>query len=53
MQGPAILHELPKAGIHVPIVGIGGITIDRVEEVGTSTGTARYVCERKFADRGI
>ncbi|MGW9526500.1 thiamine phosphate synthase [Paenibacillus terrae] len=33
VQGPAILHELRKAGMDVPIVGIGGITVDRVEEV--------------------
>lgn len=33
VQGSAILHEMRKAGIHVPIVGIGGITKDRVEEV--------------------
>jgi thiamine-phosphate pyrophosphorylase len=33
VQGPAIMHEMRKAGIHVPIVGIGGITKDRVEEV--------------------
>lgn len=33
VQGPAILHKLRKAGIDVPIVGIGGITMDRVEEV--------------------
>ncbi|MBE3650097.1 thiamine phosphate synthase [Paenibacillus polymyxa] len=33
VQGPAILHEMRKAGIDLPIVGIGGITIDRVEEV--------------------
>lgn len=32
-QGPAILHELREAGIHLPIVGIGGITVERVEEV--------------------
>ncbi|AUS28197.1 thiamine phosphate synthase [Paenibacillus polymyxa] len=33
VQGSAILHEMRKAGIDLPIVGIGGITIDRVEEV--------------------
>ncbi|ADM71535.1 Thiamine-phosphate synthase [Paenibacillus polymyxa E681] len=33
VQGPAILYEMRKAGIDVPIVGIGGITVDRVEEV--------------------
>ncbi|MEC0234179.1 thiamine phosphate synthase [Paenibacillus kribbensis] len=33
VQGPVILHELRKAGMDVPIVGIGGITVDRVEEV--------------------
>ncbi|MGQ3482035.1 thiamine phosphate synthase [Paenibacillus sp. TY11] len=33
VQGTAILHEMRKAGIDVPIVGIGGITVDRVEEV--------------------
>ncbi|WP_025718335.1 thiamine phosphate synthase [Paenibacillus sp. 1-18] len=33
VQGPVILYELRKAGIDVPIVGIGGITADRVEEV--------------------
>jgi thiamine-phosphate pyrophosphorylase len=33
VQGPTILHELRKAGMDVPIVGIGGITVDRVEEV--------------------
>jgi thiamine-phosphate pyrophosphorylase len=33
VQGSAILHELRKAGMDVPIVGIGGITVDRVEEV--------------------
>ncbi|MDP1511414.1 thiamine phosphate synthase [Paenibacillus sp. CMAA1739] len=33
VQGPAILHEIRKAGIVVPIVGIGGITVERVEEV--------------------
>ncbi|NEU28621.1 thiamine phosphate synthase [Paenibacillus ottowii] len=33
VQGPAILHEMRKARIDVPIVGIGGITIERVEEV--------------------
>ncbi|ANY72727.1 thiamine phosphate synthase [Paenibacillus ihbetae] len=32
-QGPAILRELREAGIRLPIVGIGGITVDRVEEV--------------------
>ncbi|MFG1735211.1 Thiamine-phosphate synthase [Paenibacillus sp. GM2FR] len=32
-QGPAILRELREAGIHLPIVGIGGITVERVEEV--------------------
>ena len=32
-QGPAILRELRKAGIDLPIVGIGGITVERVEEV--------------------
>ncbi|ADO58164.1 thiamine phosphate synthase [Paenibacillus polymyxa] len=33
VQGPAILYEMRKAGIDLPIVGIGGITIDRVKEV--------------------
>ncbi|KZE70362.1 thiamine-phosphate diphosphorylase [Paenibacillus polymyxa] len=33
VQGPAILHEMRKARIDIPIVGIGGITIERVEEV--------------------
>lgn len=33
VQGPAILRELRAAGIHLPIVGIGGITVERVEEV--------------------
>lgn len=33
VQGPAILHEMRKSGIDLPIVGIGGITIDRVKEV--------------------
>ncbi|OAZ46537.1 thiamine phosphate synthase [Paenibacillus polymyxa] len=33
VQGPAILYEMRKAGIDLPIVGIGGITIDRVEEM--------------------
>ncbi|URJ35406.1 thiamine phosphate synthase [Paenibacillus polymyxa] len=33
VQGPAILHEMRKVGIDLPIVGIGGITVDRVEEV--------------------
>ena len=32
-QGPAILREMREAGIHLPIVGIGGITVERVEEV--------------------
>ncbi|MHA2854126.1 thiamine phosphate synthase [Paenibacillus lautus] len=32
-KGPAILRELREAGIHLPIVGIGGITVERVEEV--------------------
>ncbi|MEC0203899.1 thiamine phosphate synthase [Paenibacillus lautus] len=32
-QGPAILRELRLAGIDLPIVGIGGITVERVEEV--------------------
>lgn len=32
-QGPAILRELREAGIDLPIVGIGGITVERVEEV--------------------
>ncbi len=27
------MHEMRKAGIDLPIVGIGGITVDRVEEV--------------------
>ncbi|AZH30873.1 thiamine phosphate synthase [Paenibacillus sp. M-152] len=33
VQGPAILHEMRKSGIDLPIVGIGGITVDRVGEV--------------------
>ncbi|QYK63740.1 thiamine phosphate synthase [Paenibacillus sp. S25] len=33
VQGPAIIYEMRKAGIDVPIVGIGGITVDRIEEV--------------------
>ncbi|MCV9950929.1 thiamine phosphate synthase [Paenibacillus sp. BT-177] len=33
VQGPAILYEMRKAGIDLPIVGIGGITVDRVQEV--------------------
>ena len=33
VQGPAILRELREAGIDSPIVAIGGITVERVEEV--------------------
>ncbi|MGE7825752.1 thiamine phosphate synthase [Paenibacillus sp. NPDC093718] len=33
VQGPAILRELRLAEIDLPIVGIGGITVERVEEV--------------------
>lgn len=33
VQGAAILRELRGAGIHLPIGGIGGITVERVEEV--------------------
>ncbi|SMF90231.1 thiamine-phosphate pyrophosphorylase [Paenibacillus uliginis N3/975] len=32
-QGTAILREMRGAGIELPIVGIGGITADRAEEV--------------------
>lgn len=32
-QGTAILREMREAGIELPIVGIGGITADRAEEV--------------------
>ncbi|MFE0558554.1 thiamine phosphate synthase [Paenibacillus sp. NPDC058910] len=33
VQGPAFLRELREAGIDLPLVGIGGITVERVEEV--------------------
>ncbi|AWB43537.1 thiamine phosphate synthase [Paenibacillus sp. CAA11] len=33
VQGPSILRELRASGIELPLVGIGGITASRVEEV--------------------
>ncbi|MDF0726868.1 thiamine phosphate synthase [Cytobacillus sp. S13-E01] len=33
VKGPEVIEEIRKAGLTIPIVGIGGITAERVEDV--------------------